>query len=135
MYHTKLRQLAETLSKAFDRMDDPCEERARCVKYYMYKADGHSSDRAVEALLELMDARKISSLFYGLTSRANERVRALSICILILELFCPIKLICVIYGIPLTILSVYFFFCEFGWIFRASIVYVITVKSSCRKSS
>ena len=79
VYHTEMRQLAGTLSKAFDRIDDPREERARCVKYYMYKADGHSSDRAVEALLELMNTRKISSLFYGLTSRAIERVRALSL--------------------------------------------------------
>jgi hypothetical protein len=79
VYYTKLRQLAETLPKAFDRIDDPREERARCVKYYMYKADGHSSDRAIDALLELMNTRKIISLFYGLTSRAIERVRALSL--------------------------------------------------------
>lgn len=79
VYHTKLRQLAETLSKAFDRIDDPREERARCVKYYMYKADGHSSDRAIKALVELMDTSKISSLFHGLTSRAIERVRTRSL--------------------------------------------------------
>lgn len=69
MYYTKLRQLAETLSKAFDGIDDPREERARCAKYYMYEADGHGSDRAIDALLELMDARKISSL----RARADRR--------------------------------------------------------------
>jgi hypothetical protein len=75
VYHTELHQLAETLSKAFDRIADPREERARCVKRYMYKADGHSSDRAIDALFELMDTRKMSNLFYCLASRAIERVR------------------------------------------------------------
>jgi hypothetical protein len=75
VYHTELRQLAETLSKAFDRIDDPREERARCVKHYMYKADGHSSDRAIDALFELMDTRRISTFFHCLTSKAIERVR------------------------------------------------------------
>jgi phosphatidylglycerophosphate synthase len=42
-------------------------------------------------------------------------------CILVFELLSPIKSICVIYGIPLTVLSAYFFFCGFGWIFRVSI--------------
>lgn len=77
VYHTEMRQLAETLSKAFDRIDDPREERTRCVKYYMYKADGHSSDRAIDALVEVMDTKKISTLFYCLTSRAIERVRSI----------------------------------------------------------
>lgn len=40
----------------------------------MYKADGHSSDCAIDALLELMDTRKIRTLFYCLTLRAIERV-------------------------------------------------------------
>jgi len=43
------------------------------------------------------------------------------ICILVFDLVSPINLICVVYGIPLTILSAYFFFCGIGWIFRASI--------------
>jgi len=77
MYHTELHQLDEVLSKAFDRIDDPREERTRCVKYYMYKADGHSSDRAIDALLELIDTRKARTLFYCLTSRAIERTRSI----------------------------------------------------------
>lgn len=48
-------------------------------------------------------------------------IHLIIICILIFELLLPIKIICVIYGIPLTILSAYFFFCGFGWIFRESI--------------
>lgn len=75
MYHTELHQLAETLPKALDRIDDPREERARCVKYYMYKADGHSGDRAIDALLELMNTRKIHTFFYCLTSRTIGYVR------------------------------------------------------------
>lgn len=48
-------------------------------------------------------------------------IHLILICILIFELLSPIKTICVIYGMPLTVLSVYFLFCGFGWIFRASI--------------
>jgi phosphatidylglycerophosphate synthase len=43
------------------------------------------------------------------------------ICILLFELLSPVKLICTIWRIPLTVLSAYFFFSGFGWIFRASI--------------
>jgi len=77
VYHTELHRLAETLLKAFDRVDDPREERARCVKDYMYKADGHSSDRAIDALLKFMDTRKISTFFYCLSSRVIECVRSI----------------------------------------------------------
>jgi len=48
-------------------------------------------------------------------------IHMILICILTFELLSPIKSICVIYGIPLTVLSAYFFFCGFGWIFRVSI--------------
>ena len=77
MYHTELPQLAEVLSKVFDRIDSPDEERTRCVKHYMYKADGCSGDRAIDALLEFMGASKIRNLSYRLTSRAIECVRSI----------------------------------------------------------
>jgi len=59
-------------------------------------------------------------------------IHLILICILVFELLSPIKTICVIYGMPLTVLSLYFLFCGFGWIFRASIAgitnYIYLVK-------
>ena len=42
-------------------------------------------------------------------------------CILVFELISPIKSLFVVYSIPLTFLSTYFFFCGFAWIFRVSV--------------
>jgi len=75
MYHTELNQLTETLSRAFDRIADPHEERLLQVKHYMFKADGHSSDRAISALLELCEAGIIHKLFHRLTSKMIEYSR------------------------------------------------------------
>jgi phosphatidylglycerophosphate synthase len=42
-------------------------------------------------------------------------------CILVFELLLPTKLAFVVFNIPLTVLSAYFFFCGFAWIFRVSV--------------